>query len=184
MRAAFRRRPSPALVISIVALVVATAGTGYAVDQLPKNSVGAKQLKKNAVRTKKVKDRSLLAVDFALGQLPRGAKGNTGPRGPGAMWALIDKDASIIDQSGGISATIDGTGFRVDFGASLAHKGVQATNAWVNDDKNLREAPFVLVCGSGHSGDDFCGGLSDHFAKVLTSQNGPIAPHAFYIAAF
>jgi hypothetical protein len=36
------RRPSPALVVSIIALVVATTGTGYAALSLPKNSVGTK----------------------------------------------------------------------------------------------------------------------------------------------
>lgn len=32
--------PSPALAISLIALAVALGGTGYAVTQLPKNSVG------------------------------------------------------------------------------------------------------------------------------------------------
>jgi hypothetical protein len=49
------RRPSPALVVAVIALVVAMVGTGYAATQLPKNSVGAKQLKKNAVTTAKIK---------------------------------------------------------------------------------------------------------------------------------
>ncbi|MBU6364472.1 MAG: hypothetical protein KGQ95_09675 [Acidobacteria bacterium] len=33
--------PSPALAVSLVALAVALGGTGYAVTQLPSNSVGA-----------------------------------------------------------------------------------------------------------------------------------------------
>jgi hypothetical protein len=49
------RRPSPALVVSILALVVAMAGTSYAALKLPKNSVGTKQLKKNAVATAKIR---------------------------------------------------------------------------------------------------------------------------------
>ncbi len=49
------RRPSAALVISILALFVALGGASYAATQLPKNSVGAKQLKKNAVATAKVR---------------------------------------------------------------------------------------------------------------------------------
>ena len=39
------RRPSPALVISIIALVFAMGGTGWAVTQLPRSSVGTPQLK-------------------------------------------------------------------------------------------------------------------------------------------
>jgi hypothetical protein len=46
-------RPSPAFVIAIVALVVATAGTTYAIT-VPKKSVGTKQLKAKAVTAKKL----------------------------------------------------------------------------------------------------------------------------------
>jgi hypothetical protein len=77
------RRPSPALVISCIALVFALAGTGYAtVLQVPRNSVGTPQLKNAAVTSAKVKNRSLLRVDFAAGQLPAGPAGPTGPIGP------------------------------------------------------------------------------------------------------
>ena len=77
------RRPSPALVISCIALVFALAGTGYAtVLQVPRNSVGTLQLKNAAVTSAKVKNRSLLRADFAAGQLPAGPAGPTGPIGP------------------------------------------------------------------------------------------------------
>ena len=80
-------RPSPALIISLIALVFAATGTGWAVTQLPRNSVGTTQLKNNAVVSSKVKDGSLRATDFATGQLPAGATGATGPRGPSnAYW--------------------------------------------------------------------------------------------------
>src|SRR5262245_30849541 len=49
------RLPSPAMIVAIVALVVATAGTTYAAIKLPRNSVGTGQLKKNAVTKAKVK---------------------------------------------------------------------------------------------------------------------------------
>ena len=51
----FFARPSPALVISIIALVFAAAGTGYAAIKLPANSVGTKQIKNRAVTAAKVK---------------------------------------------------------------------------------------------------------------------------------
>jgi hypothetical protein len=77
------RHPSPALVISCVALVFALAGTGYAtVLQVPRNSVGTLQLKNAAVTSAKVKNRTLLRADFAAGQLPAGPAGPTGPIGP------------------------------------------------------------------------------------------------------
>ncbi len=86
------RRPSPALVISCLALTLALGGTGYAtVLQVPKNSVGTPQLKNSAVTSAKVKNRSLLRADFASGQLPagpRGPVGATGPAGPAGPAGL------------------------------------------------------------------------------------------------
>jgi hypothetical protein len=48
------RRPSPALVVSTVALIVALGGTSYAAFSLPNNSVGNKQLKNGAVGGSKI----------------------------------------------------------------------------------------------------------------------------------
>lgn len=76
---------SPGLVVASIALAVSLGGTGYAALKLPANSVGAKQLKKGAVSSVKVKDASLLAVDFKPGQLPAGAPGPKGDKGdPGS----------------------------------------------------------------------------------------------------
>ena len=48
-------RPSPALVVSLIALFVALGGTSYAAFSLPKNSVGTAQLKTGAVTGSKLK---------------------------------------------------------------------------------------------------------------------------------
>jgi hypothetical protein len=53
------RRPQPATVLALIALVVAMAGTAYAAVNLPKNSVGTKQLKKNSVTTAKIKKNAI-----------------------------------------------------------------------------------------------------------------------------
>jgi hypothetical protein len=49
------RAPSPALVISLIALFVALGGTTYAATNLPENSVGTEQLRKSAVTSVKIK---------------------------------------------------------------------------------------------------------------------------------
>ena len=48
------RKPSPAMVVAVLALVMASVGSGIAAFKLPPNSVGTKQLKKNAVKTKQI----------------------------------------------------------------------------------------------------------------------------------
>ena len=63
-------RPSPALVIACVALIASLSGTSYAdVLRIPFNSVGTSQLRANAVVSSKVKNGSLLAIDFKNAQL-------------------------------------------------------------------------------------------------------------------
>ncbi|HNC06594.1 MAG TPA: hypothetical protein PLS38_09865, partial [Solirubrobacterales bacterium] len=54
-------KPGFANVVALVALFIALGGVSYAAIQIPKNSVGTKQLKKNAVNSAKVRNRSLLA---------------------------------------------------------------------------------------------------------------------------
>ena len=43
------RRPSPAMVVALLALFIALGGASYAAIKIPDNSVGAAQLKTNAV---------------------------------------------------------------------------------------------------------------------------------------
>jgi hypothetical protein len=50
-----RHRPSPAMVIALIALFVGMGGGAYAAIKLPKNSVGTRQLKKKAVTSSKIK---------------------------------------------------------------------------------------------------------------------------------
>ena len=104
------RRPSPALVISCLALTVALGGTSYAaVLALPKNSVGPAQLKSSAVTTKKIAPNavttakvlngSLVKADFKAGQLPAGPTGPAGPAGPSGVSGLERVDATTATNS-------------------------------------------------------------------------------------
>jgi hypothetical protein len=74
-------RPSPSMVVALIALAVALGGTSYAASRLPRNSVGGTQLRNNSVTSPKVKDGSLTSGDFGPGQLPRGPQGDRGPQG-------------------------------------------------------------------------------------------------------
>lgn len=59
-----RDRLTYANVISTLCLFMLLGGAAYAATQVPKNSVGTKQLKKNAVTGSKVKNGSLSAADI------------------------------------------------------------------------------------------------------------------------
>jgi hypothetical protein len=80
------RAPSPALVISLIALFVALGGTTYAATNLPKNSVGTKQLKNGAVTKTKINKKTISALKGNAGPPgppgPPGPKGDPGPAGP------------------------------------------------------------------------------------------------------
>ncbi len=114
MRHLSRFRSSPALVVACIALALTLGGTGYA----------ALKLAPNSITTREVKNRSLLAVDFKRGQLPRGARGPAGPAGAtgpagtsNVKWALVRPDGTIVQQSGGLTvASHSGGQYILDFG--------------------------------------------------------------------
>lgn len=70
-------------VVGYIALFIALGGTSYAAINLPRNSVGSKQLRSNSVTSGKVRNGSLRASDFQAGALKRGPRGPQGPAGPG-----------------------------------------------------------------------------------------------------
>ena len=86
------RRPSPALVVASLALLLSLGGSAYAAVAIAPGSVGTRQLKNGAVTSEKlaagavtaskIKPYSLLSQDFAPGQLPAGQQGAAGPQGP------------------------------------------------------------------------------------------------------
>jgi len=115
-----RLGPSPAMVVACLALGIALAGTSYAAITLPKNSVGTKQLKKNAVISSKVKNRSLLAVDFKSGQLPRGAQGPAGSAGPTGATGATGATGPAGPITGNLPA---GVTLRGDWGAEGSSTG-------------------------------------------------------------
>jgi hypothetical protein len=113
----FSRRPSPAMVVAFIALVVALGGTSYAIQALPSNSVGSKQLKNNAVTSKKikngsvnsnkVKNGSLMSADFKAGQLPagpQGPRGLTGERGERGLQGEVGPPGPATGAAGGALA--------------------------------------------------------------------------------
>jgi hypothetical protein len=129
------RRPSPAMVVAMLALLVALGGSAGA-DPVGEVSalIRGKSIAANAITSKHVKNRSLRSVDFARGQIPRGPAGPPGPAGspgpagaqgpPGPAgasaaryWAGVQSEGSVDRQSGGISARweANNSSYRVTF---------------------------------------------------------------------
>jgi len=79
-------RPSPALVVATLALLVALSGTAYAAATLAPNSVGTAQLKTGAV---------------TLTKIAKSAQGALKPR----AWAVVKGDGTIL-KSSGISGSV------------------------------------------------------------------------------
>lgn len=120
-------------VVAYLALFVALGGTATAAT-LARNSVGNAQLKSNAVTSAKVKNRSLRAVDFRSGDLPRGKQGPTGAQGPAgpagpqgaagasaaSLYAVVRADGTLIRGKGVANVSRSGGGsFAVTFTQSV-----------------------------------------------------------------
>ena len=95
------RRPSPAMIVAIVALVAALSGTAYAA--LGKNSVGSRQLKAKAVTSGKIANNAVTSAKVAKGSLT-GEDINVGALGtvPSATSAASAGNANTV---GGHSAS-------------------------------------------------------------------------------
>jgi hypothetical protein len=125
--------------VAYVALVAAL-GTGSAFaagelvgsKQIAKSAIRAKHIKDGQVNSADVKDASLLAGDFAPGELPRGQQGPAGPAGPagpeGPQGPRGEDGTSVFDDTIPSGETVTGyfghqaplaTGKKIRFGTSF-----------------------------------------------------------------
>ena len=87
MKSFLARRPTPAMIVALVALFSSLAGGATAAKlltgkQIANKSITGKDVKPRSLTGKHVKNRSLKAKDFKRGQLPAGEMGPEGPAGP------------------------------------------------------------------------------------------------------
>ena len=189
------------MVVACIALLFSMTGAGYAAGMLGPNTVGTKQLKRNAVISSKVKNRSLLAVDFKAGQLPRGAKGDKGDPGapgtPGApgqqgaqgvpgeavAYATVNEDGTIeASQSKGITAdmvTHPSTGVYCFRNLGFTVTSAMAVGDNANDFNNTLATAFVWL-GFGIGGCDLTAGDRVRVRTVL-SNTAALTDRKFYI---
>ena len=171
-----RFRPSPAMVIGCLALLLTLGGTGYAASQaLPRNSVTSVQ----------VKDRSLLARDFKAGKLPRGPAGTGGTAA--IKWALVRPDGGIAAQSGGITLAAKPSGgtYILSFGSAVTGKVILASGGYAGDAGDQRGETTAGPCGGGTEGRTctVSDSTSSVFVQTRNSAGDP-SDHSFYVAVF
>jgi hypothetical protein len=202
-------RPSPATIIASLALLVALAGTGYAAITLPANSVGARQLQNNAVTTSKVKNHSLLGIDFATGQVPRGPRGFTGPPGPpgaagargptgpagpsgtaASRWALVRPDGVVVASSTPAPVVVQSSPgqYYLNWGSAVTGHALVVSAAYRDADTGFRGTVVAAICGNtGSSTSDTITCASNNntstvYVTTSSSNNLAYTSHAFYIA--
>jgi hypothetical protein len=194
-----RRRPSPATVISLIALFVALSGSAYAA--LSKNSVRSKQVKNGSLVSKDLKDgKGVTGADVAAGSLTgddidESALGTVpvanhatsadqlggvpaGSYSP-TQWAFIDADGTVVRQSGGISEVNGGNAsFYVSFGSDVSDAAVQVTPVSQTFDDGYGVSAVVAPCADIDCGPE----LDDSYVFVRTSNgSGTVNNQAFYI---
>jgi hypothetical protein len=166
------RRPSPALIVASLALLVALGGTSVAAVSvaLPKGSVGTRQLQNssvtnlkianNAINSAKVKNASLLRGDFAPGQLPAGPTGPQGPAGPagaagpagpagpaGLVSSVTVRQASVAVPGSAADDPIPNTLWvtrSVTVGCNSGEKAMSAGTGWSADADDLELATVYM----------------------------------------
>lgn len=174
MHKLLQRRPSPAMVVACIALLVALSGTGIAaVAALPNNSVGPAQLKSNAVTNPKiaasavtnaklaadavtgakVKSGSLQKGDFAAGQLPsgplgpkgdKGDKGDKGETGATGVIGAITVRSTSVTIDGGTAQNGAYSTRPVTRNCDSDEKAISAATGW-SDDVNDLELVTVQI---------------------------------------
>jgi hypothetical protein len=148
-------RPSPAMVVACIALLVALGGTSVAaVSQLANNSVGTAQLKNNAVTTPKIKNNAVTAPKIAsnavaaakiAGNAVTGAKiaanAVTGAKVADGSLAAADLAAGTIPASNAFARFVNGPTAIPDALAEIANLSIPQAGQYVISSKAVVERP-------------------------------------------
>jgi hypothetical protein len=110
--------PSAALVVAVIALVWATAGSAIAGETAHLAAViSGKQIKRNSITTRQIKNGSLLRRDFKLGHVP--------------MWAVVRETGQVVRGFGVAGISLNEAGgnkqYQVRFKRNVSRCSYQAT---------------------------------------------------------
>jgi hypothetical protein len=174
-----RRQPlaNPALIVAILALVVALAGTSFAALKLGKNAVKTKNIKNRAVTNAKIADGAITSGKLAPGAVTTGniapgaiTTGNIAPAAKSTWVQTAQGGFSIIHESGGVTVAPIANGLAVvDFGIDISDRAVSVTPV-VGGLGSWTSASFIrcadVGCGGGF-------GNSSRAIEVATYTGNP-----------
>lgn len=187
-----KRLPSPALTVSVMALVVAMGGTSYAAGMF-----GSKDIKNDSIRSVDVRDGSLKKKDLRFdptgSQGPQGDQGPAGPPGTdgdSTRWVLINAAGEIEAQSGGFTVaaaypTLPNTAVPPAPDNALRANG----NVYINAGENLTDNGIVSTIalqntvdqnadgnmnGRGGNGFEFAGEISTSICGLAGTGCAPM----------
>jgi hypothetical protein len=176
-----RYRPTPAMIVAIIALVFALGGTSYAAVVLPAGSVGSKQIKKNAVTGAKIKAKAVTTVKIKDGAVttPKLADGSvTTPKlADGAVaTAKIANDAvtgdKVLESSLGkvpSAANADTLG-----GVSKSVLGTQVKVIGMGFNPRLSTTVYTSGTSGGHGIISSAGVSADFITPVQVPQGATV----------
>ena len=181
-------KPTPAMAVSVMALVVAMGGTSYAAAM-----IGSADIKNDSVRSVDVKDGTLKKKDLRFEATgPRGPQGVEGPQGPAGentRWLLVNAAGEIEAQSGGFEVeaaypTLGNTALPpapdnsqrangnvyIDAGEDLTDNGIVATIALQNA---VDQNGDGNTNGRGGNSFEFAGEISTSVCGVMGTACAP-----------
>lgn len=185
-------KPSPAMAVALIALVVALSGSAYAALRVPQNSVGSRQLKANAVTNGKIANGAVTGGKVAPESLT-GADINLGALGTVPMAANAQNAAEAAKLGGHEASCPQGTvlirGLCFDSHSNPVAANVEAAaeacaakGGWLPTPMQLYSTRAVLNLGAGGSAsqhqytDDFYGVVSSGSPKEVVVVNGVSSP--------
>lgn len=196
-------RPSPAMIVAIIALIASLSGSAYAA--LGKNSVGPRQLKAKAVTTGKIANNAVNGAKVANGSLT-GADINLGALGtvPAATSAERAGNADTVSGHAaacpGATTLIRGTCFDsssnpVATSVTDAADGCRAKGGYLPGPLELYSTRNVLNLGSGTGSDRqytdsyHANTAGDQYRTIVVSGTGALTEVAIdsdaeYICAY
>jgi hypothetical protein len=163
-------RPAGTMVVAIVAVVIATAGSATAASlitssDIKNNTVSSTDIRDDTVRSRDVRNRSLLVDDFKPGQLPAGPRGLTGPSGAAGPAGRDGFGLLVYPHGGDLLAN----GSTADLIAKCPPGTfVVGGDAGAFDDVTGAQVGNQLVLNQSIAGPD---GYTAHFDNELASGN-------------